>query len=302
MKISKTLGGMVVVASWVAWSGTVLAEAEAGSSFSVGASADSDGAAADATADGSADTSEAEASEPAPPPEEPAPAPATSYASAPADAAADAPPPGGTDHSRVVGTFGIGYMGFRDLGATLGTGAPLIAPVIGMRYWLDPGLGIDAGIGFSKTSGEAETDNGMGMNATTEQPGPLVFVLHGGLPLALADSQHFVFEVTPELNIGYATHTYDPGDNNDDKDSVLQFDIGARAGAEIHFGFIDIPQLALQAGVGVRFTMRNASYEDAEGATTSTLDVSSKSISTTVGDNPWNIFAANVAALYYFDR
>jgi hypothetical protein len=121
------------------------------------------------------------------------------------------------------------------------------------------------------------------------------------LPLALADSQHFVFEVVPELNIGYAAHTYDPGDGNDDEDTVLQFDVGARAGAEIHFGFIDIPQLALQAGVGVRFAMRNASYEDDQGAATVTTDVSTRGITTTVGDNPWNIFAANVAALYYFD-
>jgi hypothetical protein len=302
MKISKAVSGLVVVTSWVAWSGTTLAEEEkGGSSFSVGASAgaDSEGASADAAADGSA----AETSEPAPPPEAPKPEPAggTSYATAPADAAADAPPPGGTDHSKVVGTFGIGYMGFRDLGATIGGNVPLIAPVIGMRYWLDPGLGIDAGLGFSKTTGEVEADNGMGMTDTTEAPGPLVFVLHAGLPLALADSQHFVFQVVPELNIGYASHTFEDGAGEEDKDTVLQFDIGARAGAEIHFGFIDIPQLALQAGVGLRFAMRNASFEDDGGPTTATTDVSSKGITTTVGDNPWNIFAANVAALYYFD-
>lgn len=299
MTISKAVSGAVMT-TLVVWSGTTLAE-EGSSSFSVGASAeaDSEGASADADTDSSATA----ASEPAPEPEaeKPEPAGGTSYATAPQQAAADAPPPGGTDHSRMVGTFGIGYMGFRDLGSTIGSGVPLIAPVIGMRYWMDAGLGIDAGLGFSKTTGDSELDDGMGNSTTTDTPWPLVIVLHGGLPLALADSQHFVFEVVPELNIGYAAHTYEGPGGDEDEDTVLQFDVGARAGAEIHFGFIDIPQLALQAGVGVRFVMRNASYEDDQGANTVTTDVATRGITTTVGDNPWNIFAANVAALYYFD-
>jgi hypothetical protein len=302
MKMSKAVGGVLVVSTVVALAVPAFAEESSGS-FSLGGSAEADksGASADTSADGSTAGTATEAEPEAEKPAEPATTGGTSYATAPQAAAADAPPPGGTDHSRVVGTFGIGYMGFRDLGANAFTPA-LIAPVIGMRYWLDQGLGFDAGIGFATSGGDTEIDTGMGMTTTVDNPGPLVFVLHGGLPLALADSEHFVFEVVPELNLGYATQTVDPGDGNEDSSSVLQVDVGARAGAEIHFGFIDIPQLALQAGVGLRFSMRSRTDEDDVGMTTATTSTSSTAISTGVGDNPWNIFAANVAALYYFDQ
>jgi hypothetical protein len=196
-------------------------------------------------------------------------------------------------------------MGFRSLGASGLNGAALVAPVIGMRYWIDPGLGIDAGLGFSKSTGSTQVDpGGAGMSVTTDAPGPLVILLHGGLPLALADSEHFVFEVVPELNIGYASHKVEGaigGGTDEDTFSALHFDVGARAGAEIHFGFIDIPQLALQAGVGLSLAFDSTTTEDDQGATTATTDTSRTGISTGVGDNPWNIFAANVAALYYFE-
>lgn len=312
MKMSNAVCGVCLVSLGVAVASPALAEEEessGGFSFGASAEADEEGASADADADAESESSEADEEEADEPEaeEEEEPRGGTSYATAPEAAAADAPAPGGTDHSRVVGTFGIGYLGFRDLGintasaANAGPVAPLAAPVIGMRYWLDPGLGIDAGLGFFTSSGETEVD-AMGMTTTAEAPGPLVVVLHGGLPLALADSQHFVFQVVPELNVGYATHTVEDGGGNEDNASVLHIDLGARAGAEIHFGFIDIPQLALQAGVGLRFAFRSESYEDDTGMATNTFSASSTSVSTTVGDNPWNIFAANVAALYYFDQ
>lgn len=301
MKMSKAVCGSVVVA-WILGSSVALAEdeKEGSSMFSVGASAeaDKDGATADATATGDA---EAPAEEPAPAEPEPA---TETHATTTTAVAADAPA-GATDHSNVVGTFGIGYMGFRSLGASGLNGAALNAPVIGMRYWLDAGLGIDAGLGFSKYTGSTEIDpGGGGMSTDTDAPGPLVVILHAGLPLALADSQHFVFEVVPELNIGYASHKAEGaigGGTDEDAFSALHFDVGARAGAEIHFGFIDIPQLALQAGVGLSLAFDSTTTEDDQGAVTATQDTSRTTVSTGVGDNPWNIFAANVAALYYFD-
>lgn len=299
MKMSKAVGGVVLVAGSVAWSGSALAE-ESGSSFSIGASAEAneEGASADATSE--SDTQEADAE----PVERPEPSTGgTSYATEPQAAAADAPPPGGTDHSRFVGSFGIGYMGYRSMGISAFGAQPLEAPVIGVRYWMDPGLGFDVGLGISKSTGSTEFDpGGGGMTVETDAPGPLVAILHAGLPLALADSQHFVFQVVPELNIGYATHTIEDAGENEDSFTALHLDVGARAGAEIHFGFIGIPQLALQAGVGLSVTFDSTSTEDDLGMTTSTTDTSRTGISTGVGDNPWNIFAANVAALYYFDQ
>lgn len=301
MKMNAVCGAVVV--AWVAGSSLALAEEEGSSMFSVGASAeaDSEGASADASAEG--DAAEPAAEEPTPAEAEPARG--ETYATTTTAVAADAPPPGGTDHSRFIGSFGIGYMGFRSLGASGLTGAALVAPVIGMRYWMDPGLGLDVGLGFSKYTGSTEVDpGGGGMTVETDDPGPLVVILHAGLPLALADSQHFVFQVVPELNVGYASHTVEGalgGTDDEDSFSALHFDVGARAGAEIHFGFIDIPQLALQAGVGLSVAFDSTTTEDDGGAVTATQDTSRTSISTGVGDNPWNIFAANVAALYYFD-
>ena len=82
--------------------------------------------------------------------------------------------------------------------------------------------------------------------------------------------------------------------------SGFQLDIGARAGAEIHFGFIDIPQLSLQASVGLLFTLQNAKTTvEAPGGDTETTQ-SATLLRTASFDNPWNIFTSNVAALYYF--
>lgn len=197
---------------------------------------------------------------------------------------------GGTDHSRFVGKFAVGYLGARQVAFP---GGPVQAPVIGVRYWLDSFMGLDVGLGFA--TGGGETDTGA---TTVEQPQPFAFIIHGGLPLALADSEHFVFQVVPELNFGLASNTTEgTAPAPDLEESGTQFDLGVRAGAEIHFGFIDVPQLSLQAGVGLRFSMESEKTTVGDNDST----VSRSSIGTGVGDNPWNIFTSNIAALYYFD-
>lgn len=217
----------------------------------------------------------------------------TSWAQDPPPARSDVGP---TDHSLFVGDFAIGYMGFQTLSIANGTGdfTEVSAPVIGGRYWLDSFMGIDAGIGFNFAGQSSTTE--MGDTTTdTDEPQPTAFVLHGGLPLALADSRYFVFQVVPELNIGFAGNTVD-----DVELRGFHLDIGARAGAEVHFGFIDIPQLSLQAGVGVsiRYDRVSASDEDADV----TISSSRTFFGTTVGNNPWDIFTSSISALYYFDR
>lgn len=205
--------------------------------------------------------------------------------------------PAGSDHDRFVGSFGIGYMGFRtmQIGAAGGGTATVEAPVIGARYWFDPAMGIDLGLGLSLAGGSTTTEAG-DTTTDTDQPEPLAFIVHAGLPLVLAKGRHFLFEIVPEMNIGLASNTVEVGDEDVDL-SGFHLDIGARAGAEIHFGFIDLPELALQAGVGLRYAMDSASVEtDDTSASTSRY-----TFGTTVGDNPWNIFTANIAALYYFD-
>lgn len=212
--------------------------------------------------------------------------------------AAGAPPPGGTDHSRYVGTFGIGYMGYRTMQIGVsptdpGAVATVEAPVVGMRYWFSEGMGFDVGLGLGMASRSVDIDGD-----DTDDPQPFAMIVHGGVPLALSSSEHFVFEVTPELNVGFASNTVEVGMEEMDQ-SGFHLDIGARAGGEIHFGFIDVPEVALQAGVGLRYSMDSTSAEiDSDNNASATTS----RFGTMVGDNPWSIFFANIAALYYFDR
>jgi hypothetical protein len=189
------------------------------------------------------------------------------------------PDPGAdaTDHAGVVGHFGIGFMGLR--GLTLpGAGglATQDAPVIGVRYWLDPRMGIDAGLGLRFSGGSGNT------------PGYNIAIAHIGVPLALAGSRHFSFQVIPEANLGYGTTDFGGPTTKD-----FHLDLGARAGAEVQFGFIGIPELGLQGGIGVGL---NYDHFSAGGAGGHTL-----AFGTSVGDTPWQIFTGNIAALYYFD-
>jgi hypothetical protein len=217
----------------------------------------------------------------------------TSWAQDPAPVRTDAGP---TDHSLFVGDFAIGFLGFETLSIADATGGftDVSAPVIGGRYWLDSFMGIDAGIGFNFTSQSATVEAG-DETTDTDDPQPAAFVLHGGLPLALVDTRYFVFEVVPELNIGFAGNTVD-----DVELRGFHLDLGARAGAEVHFGFIDIPQLSLQAGIGVSlaYDRVSASTEDPDVTTSGSRTF----FGTTVGNDPWDIFTSSISALYYFDR
>jgi hypothetical protein len=174
----------------------------------------------------------------------------------------------------------------------VGAGAPPVVagPIIGVRYWLSDMLGIDAGIGLGISSASV-TAGGM----STDLPGAHLFMIHGGVPLSLASAGHFSFQIVPELNLGFAGGSVDVAGMTN-KVSGCHLDVGARAGAEIHFGFINVPQLSLQGSVGLRLNM------DSQSQTIMGVDSSASqfNLGTTVGDNPWNIFTSNVAALYYF--
>ena len=196
---------------------------------------------------------------------------------------------GSSDHDAVVGRLAVGYLGRS--GVTVGNNTVIQAPVIGVRYWLSDMLGIDAGLGFG-FGGSSTTVGGM----DTDGPSSHAFILHGGVPLSLASAGHFSFQVVPELNVGFAGQSQDNAAGMTNKVSGFHMDLGARAGAEIHFGFINVPQLSLQGSIGARLNVDSQKVTNMGAETKS----SSWGFGTTVGDNPWNIFTSNVAALYYF--
>ncbi len=221
-------------------------------------------------------------------------APATPQTGMALPGAAPGPGADADDHLSVIRHFGIGYLGRRSIAidADPATGAvtTVDAPVIGARYWLDPLVGIDAGLGLLLSTGSSRIGN-----STTDLQGYTVFILHGGVPLALAGSKHFSFQVTPELNLGVASSQR--GGTGPDL-TGFHLDVGARAGAEIQFGFIGIPELSLQAGVGVALAYDHVNISPAVGDSAS---VNHTALGTSVGNEPWNVFTGNVAALYYFD-
>lgn len=240
----------------------------------------------------------AEPPEPAAPAE---PAPVAEPAPAPAPAPEEPADSGQSDHSTVVGHTAAGYLGVSSVpvGGTVGTVA---TPVIGVRHWTGERVGLDIGVGlgFERTSSTVEVNS-----AETEGPRELAMGIaaHFGLPLVMYHQRHYAFLFIPEadLGIGYAKIDPDP-DFIDDELKYLGFfgQAGARVGSEVHFGFMGIPQLSLQASVGaharyewtqVKQTQLGQKVSDREDAL---------SFGTTVQNSPWAIFTANVAALYYF--
>jgi hypothetical protein len=221
--------------------------------------------------------------------------------------------PGTSDHDQMVGRLAVGYFGVANVGAGAapGTGpndSPYavtgLAPVVGVRYWLSPLLGLDVGLGMSFIGGSVKITDAGTKNDRQSFTG---FVVHGGVPLALASSDHFTFEIIPEANVGIGHSGVTPPApaTGNISYSGFHFDIGARAGAEIHFGFMKLPQLSLVGSIGVRFDTDSGKTNDTvaamPGAAVNGKSTSTRSeFHTTVGPNPWAIFTNQIAALYYF--
>jgi hypothetical protein len=219
------------------------------------------------------------------------------------------------DHERFIGHLAVGYMGISQI--PIGTAAPapngggvtdpgagtVTAPILGVRYWLKRGLGIDAGLGMGYQSGGVTTVNGNQTTTTSNNNNAFAFALHGGVPIALAEGHHYVFEFVPETTLGFTTGTVKgaPGAGNaaagpDTSVNGIRFNLGARIGAELHFGFMGIPELALQASVGLYLSYNQASASQPNNSWTQ----NQFNFATSVQGDPWAIFADNISALYYF--
>ncbi|HEX8795403.1 MAG TPA: hypothetical protein VF765_30850 [Polyangiaceae bacterium] len=253
---------------------------------------------------------------PAPAAAAPAPAPAPAAPAAAAEPKEDTATDENTDHDRFVGHLAVGYFGISQLpyasgggvagGGTLTTGT-VSAPVVGVRYWFNRQFGLDVGAGLSlSTFSNSQTP---APNPAPQNPPTIFgFALHGGVPIALATAKHFTFEIIPEVTFGYATTSIEQA-NPAPNVSVngLRLDIGGRVGAEINFGFIGLPQLALQGTVGLFARYQNVgasvnSYTAANGTNVPSASASNGvfTLGTSVGSDPWAIFTDNISALYYF--
>lgn len=230
------------------------------------------------------------------------------------DSSPSSSPSGEGAHADVVGKFGIGFFGVIDVPICLGGGgggcdaviqngdpAVVGAPTIGLRYWLNETIGIEAALGIASSSGTQTITPTGGIVDENLDVSTFGLVLHGAVPIALAYSGNFVFQVVPELNFGITSGTiYDnnAGMNapNDADISGMLIQLGGRAGAEIHFGFIGLPQLSLQGTVGLHLSYTSRTVSDQGGE----LSHTSTNIGTSVQNDPWDIFTGNVTAIYYF--
>ena len=222
------------------------------------------------------------------PPAEPAP---------PAPAVVEIAPPAPAPPPRVESDFdveqrrwAIGYAGI----STVPTGAGAVTvPALGLRYWMNPGMGLDVALGIAWTGGSTDL---AGMS--TDKNAVFGVLAQGGLPFVLSAHRHVNFELGPYLTLGYGRTSAgmsSPYTTQTDFNG-LRLDVGARGGFELFFGFIGIPELALSATIGVQFEyLRSTQSAGGTDATDTTL-----SISTTVQNNPWDIFTGNVSARYYF--
>ena len=227
----------------------------------------------------------ASAAPPAPTPS-PAPPPAAVTGSAPAPE----PPASRPDLDVEARRWAIGYVGM----SQVPVGSPMIqditAPAIGVRYWATPKVGVDFAVGFSWSGGSVDA-GGM----LTDKDSVSGYLVQAGAPLALSTHRHVSFQVIPYLAYAQGQTSLGTGTAAIDF-SGLRFDVGVRSGLEVFFGFIGIPELSLSATVGLQFEIRRYTFETAGARQHDTTT----GFSTTVQSNPWDIFAGNVAARYYF--
>ena len=221
----------------------------------------------------------------------PAPAPAPVTVATADPSSADPSRVAASDLDPEVRPWALGYSGLSQVPVGIGAAVTdLTIPAIGLRYWVGPKMAVDVALGLGWTGGSYEA-----AGSTLDKNPIWGFILQGGLPFALSTHRHVSFQVIPFAAVAHGGTSIGTGTAKSDA-SGTRVDIGARAGLEVFFGFIGVPELALSATVGLQFEMRKYSLEMAGMSRSDTT----LGISTTVQNSPWDIFTGNVAARYYF--
>ncbi len=205
-----------------------------------------------------------------------------------------------------MGRIGLGWEGISEV--PIGSGrAGLVrvtAPVIGLRLWLSEQMGLDLGLGFSMSRGTQEFTrvDAMELSTISKAPTTRVFLVRAGVPYAVHASEHFTFIGQAHLVVGYArttvtetTVSLEP-EMIETKLSGYRLEASVQGGAEIHFGFLGIPELTLQGTVGLFARHEWTKFSSAQIEETN----NQTTITTALVNDPWDFFSASVAARYYF--
>jgi hypothetical protein len=148
-------------------------------------------------------------------------------------------------------------------------------------------------MGFSGGSQETISN---GVDTTVSKLPISGFAFHGGVPIAFAHGRHYSFLVVPQFTVGFATGTLTPqlpanappgtaAPPEQDVSGFL-FDGGALVGAEIYFGFIGVPQLALQAAVGLSYRRTTVKWKSGSNSASD----GTNTFGTNLHADPWAIF------------
>jgi hypothetical protein len=232
---------------------------------------------------------------------EPAPEPAPPPPPPPAPPAEEPEPEPESDHAAMVGRAGVGFLGIASVpvGAN-GAFGTVQAPVLGVRRWFTERAGLDLGIGFGVAFSSGRDVPDFGDSVPHSRTTSTAVTAHIGLPIALFHQRHYAFLFIPEVDIGagFGAMNLDPDiPDTTNKHIGVLVQPALRLGAEVHFGFMGIPHLSLQASVGVRARYTMGQSKDFSDDMTRTHNVT---VGTTVQNSPWNIFISNIAAIYYF--
>lgn len=225
---------------------------------------------------------------------------------------------GATDHSVVAGHIGLRYFGASSLpalsgGSSMGMAAPTADATIqtvGIRYWLNGNLGLDLGLSLGIRSGSntVQVTNGMGTTTTSvDNPSFFGFGLVAAVPLMLAESKHVSIHLDPFLALafGRSAITTDSGVNTTDtSQSAFQFGVGGNIAAELQFGFLGVPQLALQGqfGLALQFRSQSQTVDRPSMNFTASSSQSGLSVGTTFGPGYGlaDIISGSISAVWYF--
>lgn len=212
--------------------------------------------------------------------------------------------PASTDHARVVGRYGIGLLGVTTVNSLLPDGSTQLVnvPILGVRHWVSRSWGLQAGFGLAHHSGTAR--NTIAGPNDLDDPTTWAFTLEAGVPLAFYHDKHYTFLFLPATGFGFASwRLTDDANTLGDQGAIGKawlLNIGARLGAEIQFGFIDLPMLSLQASVGARLIYRKARVSNVVDGIDESRRHWTLDLETANYNDPWDIFVSSITALYYF--
>lgn len=211
-----------------------------------------------------------------------------------------------TDGEKAMGGWALAVFNTRPFDFPTSGGAPAIPLTVytlGVRHWSAQPLGrfrnwgLDLGVGLA-LGRSTVTAPQTGQLVTSDGPRTNGFGLHAGLPLAVRHHTHATFELVPEADLIFASETLPAqtagGDTTEYKG--WSFRVGARAGFEIFFGFVGLPELAVEASLGAAVTYDRLSATVGPSERTLTQ----WGFATLRGSEPWSIFTGNVAAMYHF--